>query len=157
MPFEKKYNSVTDVLINTHFTETGCMEWKGAVNKDGYAACNAYGLFRSQALHREVHRLCNGESPKVVMHTCDNPKCINPKHLVSGTPATNLRDKLIKGRQAKGEKNGRAKLNTAKVLALREMQKTQGATYKELSDYFGVSVSTVGRVLSGTNWGHVCK
>lgn len=157
MPFEKKYKSITDVLINTTLTESGCLEWKGAVNKDGYAACNAYGLFRSQALHREVYRLRNGGSPEVVMHTCDNRKCINPRHLVSGTPAANLQDKLIKGRQAKGSNNGRAKLDEEKVAALREMQKTQGATYKELGKYFGVSVATVGRVLSGKNWGHVCR
>lgn len=43
----------------------------------------------------------------VIMHTCDNPACANPKHLVLGTHATNCADMMAKGRQAKGEGHGR--------------------------------------------------
>lgn len=43
----------------------------------------------------------------VIMHTCDNPACANPKHLVLGTHATNCADKVAKGRQATGKGHGR--------------------------------------------------
>jgi hypothetical protein len=155
--FKKRYSCLDDVLANTVKTDAGCMEWKGAINKDGYAACNAYGLFKSQALHREVHRLYTGHAPEVVMHSCDNPKCINPSHLVGGTAESNLLDKLVKNRQAKGVANGRAKLTPEHVRQIQDLWQTKRHTYKELGSMFGVSRATVWRVLSGTNWGHVCK
>lgn len=157
MTFKKRYACIEDVLANTITTRTGCMEWQGAINKDGYAACNAYGLFKSQTLHREVHRLHTCAVPEVVMHSCDNRKCINPKHLLSGTQETNLLDKLAKNRQARGAANGRAKLTPQDVLKIRELWGVGGSTYKALGAKFNVSQATVWRVLSGTNWGSVCK
>jgi hypothetical protein len=157
MSFKKRYASIQDVLANTKTTGAGCMEWQGAINKDGYAACNAYGLFKSQALHREVYRLHTSAVPEVVMHICDNRKCINPQHLVGGTPKSNLLDKLAKNRQAQGAANGRAKLTAEDVLKIRELWNTGGATYRALGTKFNVSRATVWRVLSGRNWGSVCR
>jgi len=156
MGFKKKYSSLEDVLRNTTLNSGNCMEWNGAVNKDGYAACAAYGLFKSTALHREVFMLYTGESPEVVMHECDNPRCINPTHLVAGTHKTNLQDKLNKKRQAKGSKNGNARLTETQVKRMRK-QRELGKSYAVIQALFGVSRATVWRVLSGTNWGHVCK
>jgi hypothetical protein len=157
MVFKRRYNCLEDVLANTKETEGGCMEWQGAINKDGYAACNAYGLFKSQALHREVHRLSTGQLPQVVMHKCDNTHCINPSHLLAGTPEANLLDKLSKNRQAKGVANGRAKLTPENVKKIQELWSNKRHTYKEISAAFGISKATVWRVISGINWGHVCK
>lgn len=157
MVFKTKYANIEDVLANTTTTNDGCMEWNGAINKDGYAACNAYGLFKSQALHREVHRLNTGETPEVVMHVCDNRKCINPTHLLSGTPESNLLDKLVKNRQAQGAANGRAKLTPEHVKKIRAMWEDPRCTYKDIGDKFAISRATVWRVLSGANWGPACK
>lgn len=156
MVFKRRYASIDDVLANTHMTKSGCMEWQGAINKDGYAACNAYGLFKSQALHREVYRLHTGSVPEVVMHSCDNRKCINPQHLVGGTPEANMLDKLVKGRQAKGVANGRAKLTPEQVIAIQQLWQKQECTHLDLGRMFGVSKATVGRVISGKSWRHVC-
>lgn len=157
MVFKTRYACLDDVLTNTIKTEGGCMEWQGGINRDGYGACSAYGLFKSQSVHREVHRMQTGETPAVVMHTCDNRRCINPKHLVGGTPEANMLDKLAKHRQAKGEANGRAKLTPENVLEIRSKWDSKSCTYKELCVMFGVSRATVWRVLSGKNWRHICK
>ena len=151
MTFVKKYKTVADVLKNTK-RNGACMEWQGGVNKEGYAACAAYGLFSSQLLHREVFALTKRGRPAVVMHVCDNPLCINPEHLFAGSAEANLTDKLLKGRQAQGEKNGNAKLTQAQVEAIREMRTKHLSTYKEIENKFDISRATVWRVLSKTNW-----
>jgi hypothetical protein len=151
MTFARKYKTVEDVLKNTKRNRT-CMEWQGGVNKEGYAACAAYGLFSSQLLHREVFALTKGERPSVVMHACDNPLCINPKHLFAGSPEANLIDAWLKGRQAKGEQNGRAKLNKKQVDELRRCKEVHGLTYKQIANKFDIARVTVWRVLSETNW-----
>ena len=156
MTFKQKYCTLADVLSHTTLMDSNCMEWKGAFNKDGYAACNAYGLFKSQALHREVFRLATGLTPEVVMHLCDNTRCVNPEHLCAGTPQLNMQDKLSKNRQARGSVNGRAKLSEDSVKSICE-EKRKGRTYAEIQALFSISRATVWRVLSGKNWGHVCR
>ena len=151
MTFTRRYNSVDDVLRNTK-RNGSCMEWQGGVNKEGYAACAAYGLFSSQLLHREVFALVKKERPPVVMHACDNPLCINPEHLFAGTPESNLLDKLVKGRQARGETNGNARLTQTKVNQIRAMRNKRLCTYQEIQNKFDISRATVWRVLSETNW-----
>jgi len=59
--------------------------------------------------HRVSYEIYNNitlVSKDIILHTCDNPSCINPKHLVKGTHNSNIQDKVNKGRQAKGKQNG---------------------------------------------------
>lgn len=53
------------------------------------------------ALHRYLFLLEHGYLPEVVMHTCDNPRCINLRHLKAGTWDLNNKDRAKKGRSAK--------------------------------------------------------
>lgn len=151
MTFVTKYKTVDDVLANTKKNGT-CMEWQGGVNKEGYAACAAYGLFSSQLLHREVFALVKGGRPPVVMHACDNPLCINPEHLFAGTPESNLIDAWLKGRQATGERNGNAKLTKKQVAQIRRCREAHGLTYRQLANKFDISETTIWRVLLRKNW-----
>lgn len=77
-----------------------CWEWTGSgFSKDGY------GLFSFKAVSYRSHRisyyLFNGNisKDKFICHKCDNPKCVNPKHLFEGTGADNAHDRDIKGRR----------------------------------------------------------
>ena len=151
MTFVRRYKTVEDVLENTK-RNGACMEWQGGLNKEGYGACCVYGLFKSQLLHREVFALVYGSRPSVVMHACDNPRCINPKHLFAGSPEANLIDKLLKGKQARGEQNGNSKLTEAEVKRIRHMHRNGTGTYLEIGMTFGVSRSTVWRVVTETHW-----
>lgn len=59
----------------------------------------------------------------VVMHLCDNPSCVNPDHLQIGSHRDNQIDKVIKGRQAKGEKQGHSSLAEIEVKAMKHLFK----------------------------------
>jgi len=56
-------------------------------------------------MHRYIYELYKGKIPEgmVIMHKCDNPKCINPKHLEVGTQLDNIRDMHSKGRAIQSE------------------------------------------------------
>lgn len=83
--------------IEYYVNENGChICTSHSKDKDGYIKINRDGFWR---LHRWIHWKNTGEKPEVVMHTCDNPSCINPEHLKSGTHKENIRDMWNKGRQ----------------------------------------------------------
>lgn len=77
----------------------GCWNWTGYLNNKGYGKFAFRG--RSESAHRVSFMLANNlESlPKeFVCHTCDNPKCVRPDHLFTGTRTDNMRDMVRKGR-----------------------------------------------------------
>lgn len=93
----RKYTTVQDVLANT--TKNGtCLEWNGPTFRNGYAKIGKTSVFLTSLLHREVFRIQHGYLPEVVMHTCDNRKCLNLDHLKAGTQKMNIQDMQDKGR-----------------------------------------------------------
>lgn len=86
-----------------------CWLWRGALNSKGYG-CLGIGGKRWLA-HRIAYALSKGEPGRLIIrHSCDNPRCCNPAHLLSGTHQDNSADAASRGRLAYGEKNGRAKI-----------------------------------------------
>jgi hypothetical protein len=88
---------LSKVLINQY---TNCWEFTGGKNNIGY------GMIRDGKGMRTTHRVSYEEHtqtkiPKglIVMHSCDNPCCVNPQHLTIGTHKDNSQDMLRKGRQ----------------------------------------------------------
>jgi len=75
-----------------------CWEWTGGRNREGYGVLSV-GRDREYA-HRFSYRIHKGEIPDglIVMHSCDNPGCVNPLHLSAGTPKDNTHDSMKKGR-----------------------------------------------------------
>lgn len=80
-----------------------CIDHGCVGDKDGYARAwlvNLEGKRICSFKHRRVYYEATGELPKVVRHTCDNPRCINPKHLLGGTQQDNMDDMVRRGRSA---------------------------------------------------------
>lgn len=79
-----------------------CWPWTGEVNNQGYGRLCIYvdGARRRHLVHRFALTLA-GEvlhPGSVVMHSCDNPPCVNPAHLSVGSQLDNMRDAKVKGR-----------------------------------------------------------
>lgn len=77
----------------------GCWIWTGTKMGRGYGSFRFNG--RPTGAHRISWMLANGKLPsssKVIMHSCDNPACVNPGHLSEGTQSQNVRDCVTKGR-----------------------------------------------------------
>lgn len=85
------------LLDNTWTDKNGCMNWCGLLTSKGYARITGCPL--GERVHRVVMKLL-GEVPNdmLVCHTCDNRKCINPKHLYVGTFSQNNKDTHVRGR-----------------------------------------------------------
>jgi hypothetical protein len=89
---------------------------------------------------------------KVVMHTCDNPRCINPAHLTLGSQADNMADMVAKGRSLVGTKHTQAKLTELEVACMRSLWKSGTHTTKQLASEFGCGTSQVNRIVNGGSW-----
>lgn len=105
--------------------------------------------------HRFSYQFHNGAIPDgmLVCHTCDVPLCVNPKHLVLGTRLYNQGDMSRKGRSAKGERQGQAKLTERDVAAIRAMAKAH--TQQCIADKYDVSRSNIYKIVNLKTWSHV--
>lgn len=81
-----------DFVEKTH--EHGCWTWQGSRDRKGY------GRWSRVLTHRHSWSLANGPIPDGlwVLHHCDNPPCVNPRHLYLGTVVENVRDSVARGR-----------------------------------------------------------
>ena len=107
--------------------------------------------------HRRVHYENTGELPEVVRHTCDNPRCINPKHLTGGTYIDNMRDCKLRGRLGDsrnfGVANGRTVVTPEQVHTIRVTYVKGSRIYglPALSKRIGISISQVARIVQGVH------
>lgn len=130
-----------------------CWEWVGSKDKDGYGkACYKFKRERAHRLSYRVFKL-QDISNMLVLHTCDNPSCVNPEHLFLGTHKDNMLDKKTKGRQLKGEEIGNSKLKESDIFEIRKLRATR--SLKELSKQFNCSVSNIHDVCKGYIWQHL--
>ena len=128
-----------------------CWEWKKYRNEFGYGQIKIDGA--SHHAHRVAVQLAGVKlsSDGVVMHSCDNPACCNPSHLIVGTHATNVADRVAKRRSAAGTRNGRAKLTEEQVLAIR----ADDRTLTEVAKDYGVCIATISHIRKRKIWQHV--
>lgn len=75
-----------------------CWVWVGHSDKNGYGRLR--WNWREIGAHVASWECANGPVPSgfCVLHRCDNPACVNPKHLWLGTIGDNNRDRHLKGR-----------------------------------------------------------
>jgi len=128
-------NNLNTIL--QHTKEDGeCLIWTKCANTDGYPRAAINGNSNAK-VHRVVWELHNNSSAdgRVVRHTCDNPLCINPKHLQIGSPADNVRD-----RDERGRHRG---LKIDDVLTIKHLYSKKLLSVREIAKIFSVTTSAV--------------
>ena len=160
---------VSEAAHNTN----GCIEWPCGRTRQGYGKYTV-GRDGSSAkiilTHRLAWRLFNGPIPRgmFVLHSCDNPPCVNVRHLWLGTAKDNAHDAHMKGRTAsgdrngmrlvpglsRGEANGNARLTGSDVAAMRHEHAT-GSTYSALGRKYGVTETAAKYAVVGRTWRHI--
>lgn len=148
-----------------------CWVWTAGLTSDGYGRFSVgRGTFNT---HRLSFVMLGGtldsNSPHV-LHRCDFPSCVNPLHLMSGTIAENMADKVKKGRCARGEsiskgmrydqvcrgeQHSGSKLTESDVVAIRSRYETGGMQLWKIAAEFNVSRPMVARIIRRRNWKHV--
>lgn len=134
-----------------------CHLWTGAVNEHGYGVMRPEGQRSGPALraHR-VALIIAGRDPGdlPVLHSCDNPPCVNPEQLHAGTKAENSREMVTRDRHARGERSGTAKLAEGQVVEILR-RRAAGEMYRDIAASYGVHRGTVGDICRGKSWRHI--
>ena len=148
-----------------------CWLWLGTLNgKDGYGVIGGklngkrYAAPGVKMLaHRASWIMHFGEIPEndsyhgtVVLHKCDNPRCVNPNHLELGTQQDNVADMYGKGRDNNsglrpprtGFNHHRAVMTPEKLSDVRRMI-AEGVKDGKIATAVGVSRTTIVHIRQG--------
>ncbi len=145
-------------------TETGCLVWTGSTrNTDGYGSI----IYRGKvvAAHRLAYALAKGPIADGVhiRHSCDNPPCCEPEHLLAGTQIDNMADRYSHGAgYARGETHPRARISERALREAADMRRA-GLSWNEIVEHLNemglgrVHRSTIARATQHTNglWSHI--
>lgn len=126
-----------------------CWLWVGSKDGGGYGGLRTVGPRGIEKAHRVSYLLHYGDFDRAldVLHTCDTPACVNPKHLRLGTHQDNMTDAVRKGR------NYRKITSEQAVEIVRRHVQGEGLT--PLGREFGLTAPTVWAIVNGVTWGHV--
>lgn len=123
-------------------------------NGNGYPRINYYG--KRILMNRYIFMKFSGnlESNLCVRHTCDNPICINPKHLLKGTKKENSQDMKRRGRSTFGERQGNHKLKEMQVIEIRRDYEN-GIIPHDIAKKYNISYQTIIDITRYRSWAYL--
>lgn len=136
-------------------TADSCWLWKDPEQKhyanfwDGRKQIGAHRYSLELKLGREL------KEGEFACHTCDNKRCVNPKHLFPGTRLDNSRDMVSKNRKEVGQDVFGAKMTDEKVRSMRKRYAKNNISIRRLARYYGITDSNASYILQGKTWKHV--
>lgn len=152
--------------VKAHFiagSRKECWQWLGDKNANGYGRISLGAKGAGSVLaHRivwEAHNKASIPAGMVVMHTCDTPSCVNPRHLKLGTQADNMRDMYAKDRgyggfsvaPIRGANHHSAKFTEAQVREIRASTENSTLMAKRLR----VNRASIVKIRSRKTWKHL--
>ena len=152
-----------------------CWELKNTATCKGY--CVVQWNTKLHYAHRVTYTLIHGQIPHnlLILHSCDNPPCVNPRHLRAGTALDNAQDMVSRGRHgstvrresrprgeahhsqripeclARGEQHGRTKFTWDIVDAIR-LESVNGCSSRKLGLKYGVSHTAIRQIVKNLVW-----
>lgn len=130
-----------------------CWLWNGTVRNNGYGAVNFQ--YKAYAAHRVSYFIANGRWPsQCVLHSCDNPPCVNPAHLRDGSIKENVQDALDRGQHPIGERTHNALLKNSDIKEIWRMI-WAGMNNTEIAQHFPVTRDTISLIRCGKRWKQV--
>lgn len=126
-----------------------CWPWRAGTRVRGYGGLTFEG--KPRLAHQVAFRLTRGFYAPYLRHSCDNPICCNPAHLLEGTHADNMADAVARGRRPHGEAMPGAKLTEAEVRAIR----ADPRSIKQVAMAYAIDTARVSRIRSRKLWKYV--
>ena len=138
---------------NITITETGCHEWNLGKNSSGYG--HIWHNRKYELVHRWIYQYLKNIkliTEEHVLHRCDNPICCNINHLFIDSNLGNIKDKVAKGRQMKGEDVHTSKLTRLKVEEIKHLLDEGELTQKEIAEIYNVHKVSISNIKRGKTW-----
>lgn len=143
------------ILRYVYVEPTGCWRWLGGSTVQGYGRFTCVDLgYVNKPAHRVCYEAFVGPIPNGLnlLHSCDNPWCVNYSHLWPGTQAENVQDAAMKGHMGKcrGSSRPLAKITETEAALIRHDARPQ----RTIALDYGISQPIVSRIKSGQLWKH---
>lgn len=152
---------------------SSCWAWQRAVGTNGYGfiGFGGHGVITAHRASWLLHHSDPGE--QMVLHKCDNRRCVNPEHLYLGSAKDNAADLMTRGtpyleirkhitpdverRRIANLPHGAAHHRSAAKLTEDQVRSVRGAagSQRAIAKRFGVSQQLVSKIKSGKYWRHV--
>lgn len=143
------------ILRLTEELPNGCINWMGARDQRGYGFVQ-FQLRQIRAPRFFFVAFNGDDDPKLeILHTCDSPPCVNPKHLRLGTHQENMIDMVVRNRRnhRKGSQINTAVLSEDQAAFIK--RNLVNLTNKEFQIGMNVSYETITGIKSGRTWRHI--
>lgn len=136
-----------------------CWPWNANTNGAGYGMIWSPEDGRKVLAHRYSYALHVGPIPSggLILHSCDNPRCVNPSHLRAGNFKDNVSDMDERNRRVsphlRGEDNPSSLLTAEQVSEIRRLY-IDGVHCEVIASQFGISPLSMPDFISGKSWKH---
>lgn len=135
----------------------GCLEWQRAKAGKGYGVVIFEGRRRwvTHVVWESAHGRNLGPGMRV-LHSCDNPPCIEISHLREGTQKENIQEAVQKKRHVSnfkpGEESGHSKLTENQVKMMRYWRHLGPTVWARV---LGVTKAVASKAILGRTWRHI--
>lgn len=139
---------------------SGCWLWLANCNNKGYGLFRPGGTLPKQLAHRLSFSEACGDIPKggLILHSCDNPRCVNPAHLRMGNHKANTADMDSRGRRVSNPQRGGSNpssLASDETVTNIRRQYVEGVAFADMMAHFSLPLSAIKEYCIGRSFGHL--